>query len=157
MFDTIYTHQYEKADGSPATLKDRLNMRKCCGPYQWKPAKPGSGRGFYQSIHGLAMGDSTISLRLEWANNHLRGRLADINGYYTNSHQDETAKPVIARLPHSRGFLAGYTLGSGMCGAIAPDIYEDVEEAARAAHSEAERVAELNRESEDDYLEEEED
>lgn len=138
--DVIFIHDWRKP------LRKRLESRKYVGPYMWKPTAPGSGRGFYLAAHGLETGDSTFRLRLEWANDHISGRTADITGYYTDEFQHETAKPIIARLPHGRGFLAGYTLGNGMASAIEPEIYADAESAAYAAHSVAERVAEDERE-----------
>ncbi len=149
MFTDIVVHTWQTKDGHVPTLKERAIMRKSCGPYHWKPTVPGQGRGFYQSSRGLMVGDATFDLRLELANDHLSGRLHYTNGYYIDSFQDTSAVPIVARLPHGRGFLPGYTLGRGMCAAIEADIYADIEDAARAAHQVAERIAELNRESED--------
>jgi hypothetical protein len=133
-FQTIYIHTFEK-NGRKPTLKERAEMRKCCGPYQWTPTEPGKGRGFYQSSRGLRCGDSTFDLRLEEANDHVDGRLSHINGYYCDEQGDgDTLMPIIARLPHGHGFLAGWTMGAGMCASIASTIYADIEDAARAAH-----------------------
>jgi hypothetical protein len=134
------------------TLPERLKRREYTGPYYWNPTQPGKGRGFYQSSKGLYCdkSGSTFDLRLEEANDHLSGtRLAQINGYYCDQHQDETLQPIIARLPHGRGFLAGWTMGRGMFGSIDCDIYETAEEAAYAAHSMAEHDAETSRETND--------
>lgn len=123
-------------------LRKRLESREHVGPYYFEPAKPGTGRGFYQASRGLACGDSTFSLRLEWANDHLRGsRIAHINGYYCDDYQDTTLTPIIARLPHSRGFLAGWTMGNNMAASINATIWETAEDAARAAHDLAESDA----------------
>lgn len=124
--------------------------RKSTGPYRWKPTAPGNGRGFYcqhgTSDSALRCADhgSGFRLRLDHANNHLHHfRLSHINGY-TYSDHGETVLPIVARLPRSRGFLAGYTMGAGMCAGLDSYIWCNVEDAARAAHDEAQRVAELN-------------
>ena len=36
-------------------LATRAKARKFTGPYRWRPAQPGGGRGFYQSSRGLEM------------------------------------------------------------------------------------------------------
>lgn len=153
MFSTIYIHTYQTKDGHVPTLEERLAMRRHCGPYEWTPRNTAKsdGFGFYAASNGLAMGDGPCTLRLELANDHLTGRLSDTRGYYTNSFCDETVKPIIARLPHGRGYLAGYTLGRGMASGLETDLYDSPESAAHAAHSIAENVAELNREDEEQY------
>lgn len=149
-FTTIYIHTYQTRDGHKPSLRERLEMRKTCGPYQWTPTTPGKGRGFYSSSRNqLEMGDATFRLRLELANDHLRGRLARTNGYYCDLDGDTTLTPVIARLPHGRGFLAGWTMGAGTCGALDAYVYSDVRDAAGAAHQMAENDAEAQREYED--------
>ena len=92
---------------------------------------------------------SPIALRLEEANQHLSySRLSNINGYYCDMDGDgDTLQPIIARLPHGRGFLAGWTMGEGMCASLDGHIWTDEEEAARAAHDLAEHDAERSREA----------
>jgi len=116
----------------------RDTSRHC---YRWTPSKPNRGRGFYQSMDGLYMdkAGSTIDLRIEMANDHLSGRLSHVNGYYCDEYGDgDTLQPIIARLPRGRGFLAGWTMGRGMCGCVGAHVYKSVEDAARDAHSMAE-------------------
>lgn len=135
-------------------LRERLEQRKHTSPYYWSPATPGGERGFYQASRYLGMdrAGSTFELRLEDANEHLgHSRLAQITGYYTDDDCNETLKPIVARLPHSRGFLAGWTMGAGMCASLELDVYETIEDAARVAHSVAEYAAERER----DYQEKE--
>jgi hypothetical protein len=131
-------------------LRQRLESRQYAGPYYFTPAKPGTGRGFYQASHGLACdrAGSTFRLRLELANDHLSGRIALTRGYYCDLHQDSTLTPIIARLPHGRGFLAGWTMGAGMVASLDATIWESEREAAMAAHDMAERDAERERERE---------
>jgi len=140
-------------------LKDRARARGFVGPYKWTPSQPGKGRGFYQSSKGLFMDShgSSIDLRIEEANDHLSGsRLSHTTGYFCNRDSEgETLQPIIARLPRSRGFLAGWTMGQGMCASLDATIYEDIESAARAAHSMAEYNAEKSREDQErDFFDE---
>ncbi|SCY04420.1 hypothetical protein [Rhizobium sp. NFACC06-2] len=132
-------------------MAERIKSRKFCGPYRWTPSVPGSGRGFYQASHGLLMDrhGSSLNLRLEEANEHLgHSRLRFTTGYYADPYgEGDTLKPIIARLPRNRGFLAGWTMGEGMAASVSGTIYETEEEAAYAAHSEAEHDAERCREA----------
>lgn len=136
-------------------LRKRFESRQYVGPYYFEPAKPGAGRGFYQASRGMACGDSTFSLRLELANDHIDGRLASVNGYYCDSYGDATLTPIIARLPHGRGFMAGWTMGNGMAASLDATLYPTASDAAHAAHSMAEYDAEeeRNREEEQDETE----
>lgn len=144
MFSNIVMINYDRP------LAERAASRKVAGPYRWEPSEPGKGRGFYQASHALECGDSTFRLRLEWANDHLRGsRLSFINGYYCDN--TDTLQPIIARLPHGRGFLAGWTMGQGMCASLDGYIYLSEEDAARAAHSTAEFTADENRMDSEDF------
>ena len=129
-------------------LRERLARRAYTGPYYWTPTVPGKGRGFYQSQYGLAcdQSGSTFDLRLDEANSFLGdSRLRFIRGYHCDQYGDSTLRPIIARLPHGRGFLAGWTMGAGMAACIDPYIYEDAEDAARAAHDLAEHDADAER------------
>jgi hypothetical protein len=138
-------------------MQERAKARKVVGPYHWTPQQsPSKGFGFYQASRGMAMDrhGSIADLRIETANDHLEdhgyGSLSQINGYYTDEYCDQTLVPIIARLPRSRGFLAGWTMGAGMCASLDATIYATAEDAARAAHSEAEYTAECERERRED-------
>lgn len=148
MFKSIVMINYNRP------LSERLSSRKVVGPYTWQPAKAGTGRGFYQASNRLACDPrgSSFDLRLELANDHLKGKRLP-SGYLADDFTNEDGYvPIIARLPHSRGFLAGFTLGEGMAAEIGATIYSDAEDAARAAHNEAERAAEKEREAEQEFL-----
>lgn len=134
---------------------ERLQARKSCGPYHWAPAKPGVGRGFYQASKGLECDPrgSTFRLRLVEANDFLSRQhpLQRITGYYADNFCDCTLKPIVARLPNRRGFLAGWTMGRGMCASLDGYIWEDAADAAAAAHDMAEKDAEREREAAEDW------
>lgn len=147
IFSDIVTHNIKRP------MVERVQSRKHAGPYHWTPrdAATSDGFGFYCSQRSeLAMDGhgSICNLRLELANDHLRGsRLAQTSGYYCDDYGDQTLIPIIARLPHGRGFLAGWTMGAGMCGSMCTAIHDDEREAAMAAHDEAERCAERERDA----------
>lgn len=144
LFPEIIIHDYTRPMG------DRRQARKFCGPYRWQPTAPGKGRGFYSSQSDALKMDragSTLDLRLESANDHLSGsRLSFTDGYFCDLDGDgDTLQPVIARLPRGRGFLAGWTMGAGMCGSLDSTVYDEEADAAFAAHRLAESDAESNR------------
>ena len=136
-------------------LAARLASRKYCGPYRWTPAAPGTGRGFYSGSSALDMDarGSSFRLRIEDANDHIRDRRNQIRGYYCDPDCIDTLQPIIARLPRGRGFLAGWTMGAGMCASLEGDIYPDAESAASAAHCAAEYAAEREREYQEELEE----
>lgn len=138
MFSTIYLHDFKTA---PA---QRAAIRKFCGPYRWRPAQPMTGRGFYMASDGFACAShgAGFDLRLSHANDHLPG-CREADGYYCDEDGwGETMQPIVARLPKGRGFLAGWTMGAGMCASIDATIYDCERDAAWAAHSIARNAAE---------------
>lgn len=148
IFYEIITHDLRKP------MCKRVEERKHCGPYRWRPSKTGTGRGFYMA-EGLKVDQagSTFDLRLEPARNFLPfgSRLSRIDGYFYSvaMDRDECLIPIVARLPNKRGFLAGWTMGDGMMSAIDGDVCEDGYNAALAAYDMAERNAEGMIESEE--------
>lgn len=120
------------------SLAERREARRFCGPYTWQPSRAGSGRGFYMGSDGASCDPrgSTFRLRLEEVPANRRG----VCGYFADPDAD-SFKPIIARLPHGRGYLAGWTLGAGMCAELEPELHADEREARHAAHDAAERAA----------------
>lgn len=119
--------------------------------YRWrvpelKPAgAPHKGRGFYSSSRDAFTLDeqgSSFRLRLEQG--------PEI-GFHPDADRSETFWPVIARLPKGRGFLAGWTMGAGMCGSLDGRIYTEEEAARSAAEAEASDAAEAEAESKEAY------
>lgn len=142
MFTTITMINYQRP------LRERATARKSVGPYMWSPCKAGNGRGFYHDAKRALACDphgSTFRLRLELANEFLHSSLSRIDGYYADNFQDTTLTPIIARLPKGRGFLAGWTMGRGMCATLDGTIYTTALDAAIMAHREAEHDAERER------------
>lgn len=124
-------------------LAERAKARKSVGPYTWTPTQRGkpngrnepfAGRGFYQSSKGLSVDarGSTFDLRLDYARNHL-GYQRRGTGPFSHEMISGEYDGIVARLPHGRGFLAGYTLGNGMCASLDGHIWDAIEDAARYA------------------------
>jgi hypothetical protein len=115
------------------SLKSRMRARRtmCTGEYYHAP-KPGNseGVGFYLGS------DSTFRLRYE-----LTGP-----AFYCDEHGDGTIQGVVFTLPGGRGFLAGWTMGENMASSIDYDIFDNADDARRAAESRAESAAESQRE-----------
>jgi hypothetical protein len=147
IYRNIYLHDFSQ------TLKHRARSRKHVGPYQWKPAdrtlangrnRPFDGRGFYMdSQPGLmARHGAGVMLRLE----------ADGTGQHWSGVEGEDGWYAIAlRLPHGRGFLAGASLGAGMCATCDGEIYAELGDALYAGREIARCAAEADAEAEEDF------
>ena len=102
-------------------------------------AKPRcEGKSFYLDS------DFMPSLRWQWCDNvcnHIRH-----TGWYCDNIQYDKIRGIVMRLPRDRGFLAGWSMGDGMISEIEYIIYDDERDAAHAADSIAEKVAEKERE-----------
>ena len=132
-------------------VKARNHPPSCVGPYTFSPSPACERRDGWSTYTGTSESETLFRLRYEDANEHLSGRTADVTGYWTDEHGDsDTIKPIIWRLPRSRGFLAGWTMGAGMCASLDAGIFADAESAAYAAHSVAEHAAEREQEARQD-------
>lgn len=126
---TIYLHGF--GNGRYPSLKHRAEMRKTCGPYQWTvPQGLTDGRGYYAAddAGNPSEHDSTFVLRACERPSRYRG--------YT-THQDATFLPVVLRLPHGRGFFAGWTMGAQMASSVDAVIFDNEDEAWRNADLQA--------------------
>ena len=98
-----------------------------CGPYYHAP-KPDSNNGasFYLESDGMPQ------LRWQWCDEVLPS--IRHTGWYLDEHGDsEKIRGIVMRLPRSRGFLAGWSMGEGIASAVEYDIYDDAQDAARVA------------------------
>jgi hypothetical protein len=124
MFDKITLHDFSKP------LAQR--KRKFTGPYYTRPRPIGrDGFGFY-------LQHDTRELECARHGSAFRLRLEEAGGAWRHNESDDEFQPIIARLPRGRGFLAGWTLGAGMCAELSATIHDDVSVARHAAQSEAE-------------------
>jgi len=127
-------------------LKKRAESRKVCGPYFQTRPNPNPINSFF-----YLGSDFMPGLRWEWADEaskHIRH-----TGWFCDDFQSETIRGLVMTLPHGRGFLAGWSMGEHMASEVGHYIYSDKSDAAHAADSLAERVAELNQESQEEVSE----
>lgn len=113
---------------------------RATGPYYWsKPVRAEQKtRSFYLES------DFMPGLRWNWCDEIAR----DIRhtGWYTDDHgASDTIRGVVFRLPHARGFLAGWSMGENMISEIDLYIWDDERDAAHAADGMAEHAAERER------------
>lgn len=136
----------------PKSQAKRLeNYRKqVTGDYFHAPA-PIMGRqsdrahGFYLESDGMPR------LRWQWCD-EVKGARINHRGWYSDDFGDnDLIRGVVFRLPKSRGYLIGWSMGEGMASCLEYDIFDDEQDAARSADRLAEIVAERERE----YQEEE--
>ena len=125
------------------SLRRRFQLRQHCGPYYGTPPEAGKqeSRMFYFAS------DFAPGLRWEWCDEV--APVISHSGWYCDQFCDETIRGVVFRLPHGRGFLAGWSMGEGMSSEIDVSyIYDDESSAAYAADSMAQYAAERQREFE---------
>lgn len=128
--------------GTPASRLKKAKLHPpICGEYQiaFRPLSVGSaGLSFYLGS------DFMPGLRWRWADDVTR---LGHKGWYCDQFQDQTIRGLVFRLPHGRGFLPAWSMGDSMASAVDYSrTYETEEDAALAADSWAERVAEEERE-----------
>lgn len=117
-----------------------------CGPYMFErqPTRTGRCKGFGGYLgRGEINEGSMVRLRTIAAQAVINLRH---NGWYCDQFEDQTMHGIIARLPSGRGFLAGWTMGVGMCCSFDGHIHDTIEHAAYAADEEARIGAERERE-----------
>ena len=138
---TVYFWDYSKP------IKER--HAGSCGPYYFKRGKlrdkgdKCEGFAGYLSASGHEVSEGAVCrLRVVKAEeNYSRA-----SEWYCDDDCDQTMEGVVALLPSGRGFLAGWTMGTGMITSFAGYIYDDIEDAAQAADQEAQSAAEKERE-----------
>ena len=126
----------------PRNLARRLERyrRPITGDYYHapKPVQPSAGIGFYLGS------DSPICLRWQWCDTVARS--IRHTGWYTDEYgYSEKIRGLVFRLPRSRGFLAGWSMGEGMASSLECYIYDDATSAALASDIMAEQAAEAQR------------
>lgn len=113
---------------------------RVCGPYfRTQPSVNAKGMSFYLGS------DFMPDMRWEWCD-EVEGSRVRHTGWFCDDFQDQKIRGLVFRLPHSRGFLAGWSLGEGMASGLEYEIYDYEIEASRAADSLAENIAEAERE-----------
>lgn len=133
-------------------VTSRKQRYAVCGPYHITPntdIRKGEKVAVYQTKYNET--DPIFRLRLERADEVVSLRH---NGWFIDEFCDETYHGIVARLPGSRGFLAGWSMGEGMITVLERYIYDDIESAAYAADSMAEYAADKERDYRAEELDE---
>jgi hypothetical protein len=134
------------------SLRDRFTARKITSGYMHTPPDAAAPeRGFYFN-NGKPLETATgYRLRASNANDHIEFCCAysKVSGYHmtTEPDCDSVCMPFVLRLPGARGFLAACGEGAGMWGVAEVARYDNLRDAAVAAHNYAQRVAEKARET----------
>ena len=102
--------------------------------------------GSYQTNPGIAPSDSHFFYLGSDFEPSLRIYQLSTGWYYNDAY--ETIHGIVARLPHDRGFLAGWTMGDGMASNLDRYVYDDQRDAERAANDAAQQAAERQQEFE---------
>lgn len=133
-----------KQTHNKALLAKRRELRKVC-PSGYI-IDPGTNPSEYYSFY--LDSDFSLDLRIRYCdeiNHSIRH-----TGWYCDEFGDTNIRGIVARLPHGRGFLAGWSMGQQMISTLdRSTIYDDEMEASRAADDMAERAAENQREFEE--------
>ncbi len=123
----------------PVDPRKYADLRKCCGPYQFRVDADSEYRASYL--------DSVFFPSLRWEYADKVARAIRHTGWFCDEYGDMTIRGIVLRLPRRRGFLAGWTMGESMATEIDVSwVHDDEVDAARAANDLAERAAERTRE-----------
>lgn len=126
-------------------LTERFKTRKVCGPYVCTRMTADSNVFLYLDSYGDC-GDGPIALRVFPCHESEEVRINHTGWYTDDDGMKDTIYGIVARLPHGRGFLAGWSMGAGMATSLEREVYDSESSACHAADSIAERTAERERE-----------
>lgn len=133
------------------TLAHRLHIHRTTtrtsGPYYTAPKTGADGKSFYLNS------DFMPGLRWEWAD-EIDGVRIGHYGWFTDDDgtNGEAIRGLVMRLPKSRGFIAGWSMGEHMASSVEYAVWDNEANAARHA----DRLAEIAAEHERDYRREQE-
>ena len=134
-------------------LRAKWKGRQFTGGYFHKPP-PNSkvGKGFYLERTGKVGAGQPFS-RWDWAD-EVCSTVAHTGWFSDEYGYSEKIRGLIAYLPHGR-FLAGWSMGVGMCAEVDGELFTDKFEAAQAADEMARIVAEKEIEYQREQVEDE--
>lgn len=95
--------------------------------------------------------DSSMPGRWRWADAIPNTRVHH-RGWWIDEDQFEKIRGIVITLNHARGWLAGWSMGEGMCAEIDNYVYLDELWAAQVADSMAENAALHARELQEEHL-----
>ena len=130
--------------GSTAKRLERYK-NPMTGPYYHAPKPVGRdhGHGFYLDDAGMP------GLRWQWCDEVSDVRIKHTGWFCDEFGISDKIRGLVFTLPKGRGFLAGWSMGESMASGVECEVYETAREAAYAADSIAENVAERQREFEE--------
>lgn len=121
MFDKIYLIDFKRS------LRDRQKDRQFTSGYYWNPSAGRGDVGFYLGRNSrMDQYGSRVSFRLQFP---------DSRSWWCDPHGDAKLTPIVAQLPHQRGFLAGWTMGTMMASSLERDIHATYHDALARATS----------------------
>lgn len=123
------------------TKQQRLDRYKFTGGYQLQLVPGKNSMSFYLDS------DFMPGLRWKWCD-AVEGVRIDHTGWFNDDfgNSGNKTRGLVMRLPHGRGFLAGWSLGKGMASAAQYYVFTEEDDAAREANRLAESIAEDERE-----------
>lgn len=126
------------------------------GNYYGAPTPRGTERGNRDAYMSFYLGsDFMPGLRWQWCDD-IRGDIQH-TGWFTDEYQDTKIRGLVFRLPHGRGFLAGWSMGESMASELYSHIWDDERDAAAAADDMARDAAEREREYQEEQNEQDSD
>jgi hypothetical protein len=144
-YPKVYSLVASPCRGTTLEARRRAVDRTYTGPYYRTSPSPQTGTVTPGASFYLGS-DWAPSLRWQWCDDVTDAHI-DHTGWWADDYGDgDKIRGVVFRLPHARGFLAGWSMGEGMASEVEYYIYDTETGAARAADSWAERVAEDERE-----------
>lgn len=132
----------KRAAGNAPEYRDWRKTAKGSIGYMVRP--DGFGTGYNGEGHHRQTVYVAFSAQLKEQDAHEVAR-TNHTGWFTDVHHYDTAIGIIAKLPHNR-WLAGYRLTMNDERVYFADIHDSAEDAARAADSHAETIADAERE-----------
>lgn len=124
------------------TLADRMKARRSprvTGDYYQSVPRPNNRESSFYLASDFMPG-----LRWEYAG---ESRQIKHTGWFIDDWSGDTVSGLVMRLPRSRGFVPGWTLGEGMASGIEYKVFEDFDDCAMYADEIARVYAENERET----------
>lgn len=129
--------------GTPAPLTRTRHRFKVSTSYQTAPA-PITRGARAESFSYYLDSDFAPDLRWQWCDDVSGARITHTGWFTDENGEGDKIRGLVLRLPHGRGFLAGWSMGEGMATTVERYRYDSEVDAAHAADSIADRASEDN-------------
>lgn len=111
------------------------------GNYYGAPPPRGTDRGARDAYTPFYLGsDFMPGLRWQWCDD-VEGARIEHTGWFADEFGDIKIRGLVFRLPHGRGFLAGWSMGESMASEMHSYIWDNERDAAHAADNMARDAA----------------